>query len=438
MCDPAACPGMVQVHRHPAACPGEQDDDEEVESLSDEALLCRFLSRAEVGERMQAQYSISKTSEIVGRGSFGLVVAGISANGVPVAVKLQFAQRRGPNPAHSTWSTEGPLWEDLQRHPHPNIVHVLDIFVNSAAEVAALVMEAASMDLRRLMKASPGGVLPPTAATSACIDALCGLRHLHSRGIMHRDFKPGNLLVFLAPVFQVRLADMGSARQRSSGNMTVTVCTAWYRAPELFALSTKGAQGGYSLAADMWSFGAVAAEATIGQPIFGNVDELHVLAAMNRRVPIVADGSFDRPPGYDVKAIQKMTENRTWSRQKLADIILSPVRAPLRKLWDASLQHCLLWVPAQRKTADEMFELLQGSYSNILMSPSAPPLGEEWPHAATALPQQQQQQKRDTCQKNVDELFRKGSRSSAAVVAPAADQLVIDVDSASEEAAAET
>ena len=105
---------------------------------------------------------------------------------------------------------------------------VLDVIVDPAAPVAALVMEAALMDLRQLMKASAGNMLPPELAVIACTDALRGLQHLHGHNILHRDFKPGNLLVHFMPTFGIRLADLGSARQCIAGDMTLMVCIAWY------------------------------------------------------------------------------------------------------------------------------------------------------------------------------------------------------------------
>mmetsp|Transcript_3994 Transcript_3994/g.15946 ORF Transcript_3994/g.15946 Transcript_3994/m.15946 type:complete len:355 (-) Transcript_3994:1261-2325(-) len=66
--------------------------------------------------------------------------------------------------------------------------------------------------------------------------ALRGLRATHAAGIVHRDVKPGNLLVDAAGV--VKLADFGQCRPLSSpktdaGDYTHQVSTRWYRAPEL-------------------------------------------------------------------------------------------------------------------------------------------------------------------------------------------------------------
>jgi cyclin-dependent kinase 7 len=96
---------------------------------------------------------------------------------------------------------------------------------------------------------------------------LAGLDYMHSRWFMHRDLKPAN--VFLDTNTGIcKIGDFGFARtfgtahpgihdrKRSfAGNMTPTVCTMWYRAPELFYGSSY-----YGAGIDMWATGCILAE----------------------------------------------------------------------------------------------------------------------------------------------------------------------------------
>jgi len=71
---------------------------------------------------------------------------------------------------------------------------------------------------------------------------LCGLKYIHSANVLHRDLKPGNLLVNAD--CELKICDFGLARgytpgggtSRAAGNqgfMTEYVATRWYRAPEI-------------------------------------------------------------------------------------------------------------------------------------------------------------------------------------------------------------
>ena len=72
---------------------------------------------------------------------------------------------------------------------------------------------------------------------------LCGLKYIHSANVLHRDLKPGNLLVNAD--CELKICDFGLARGYSPGGtntaksaanqgfMTEYVATRWYRAPEI-------------------------------------------------------------------------------------------------------------------------------------------------------------------------------------------------------------
>ena len=89
------------------------------------------------------------------------------------------------------------------------------------------------------------------------LEAARGLAYLHGNGILRRDIKPGNVLVFsLDEVLDVngKLTDFGSSRNVNllMTNMTFTkgVCSPTYMAPEVLNKKRKKA-------ADVFSFGVM-------------------------------------------------------------------------------------------------------------------------------------------------------------------------------------
>eukprot|EP00117_Sycon_ciliatum_P035299 scpid52798/ scgid26791/ Mitogen-activated protein kinase 6 len=111
---------------------------------------------------------------------------------------------------------------------------------------------------------------------------LSGLEHIHSTNVLHRDIKPGNILVNVdnsgRPTV-VKIADFGLARAidgeySHDGYLTHAVSTRWYRAPELLLDRTS-----YTSTVDIWSTGCILAEFLLhGVVLFcgsNDTDQLH-------------------------------------------------------------------------------------------------------------------------------------------------------------------
>jgi mitogen-activated protein kinase 7 len=106
--------------------------------------------------------------------------------------------------------------------------HVLWYMTNILAEL----MEC---DLAAIIRS--GQPLTDAHFQSFIYQILCGLKYIHSANVLHRDLKPGNLLVNAD--CELKICDFGLARgfsvdpEENAGYMTEYVATRWYRAPEI-------------------------------------------------------------------------------------------------------------------------------------------------------------------------------------------------------------
>jgi len=119
---------------------------------------------------------------------------------------------------------------------HPNIVQVYDTGLDDHRHYIVMEYVDGRSGAQILQRQGPVG---PETAAEAGVQACAGLDYAHRRGIIHRDVKPGNLMVTGGPVgggeMTVKLTDFGIARAVEQTRITQVgsvVGTAAYLAPE--------------------------------------------------------------------------------------------------------------------------------------------------------------------------------------------------------------
>lgn len=119
---------------------------------------------------------------------------------------------------------------------HPNIVQVYDTGVDAGRHYIVMEFVDGRSGAQILQRQGP---VEPEVAAEIGIQACAGLDYAHRRGIIHRDVKPGNLMIVGGPLgggeMIVKLTDFGIARAMEQTRITQVgsvVGTAAYLAPE--------------------------------------------------------------------------------------------------------------------------------------------------------------------------------------------------------------
>ncbi len=181
----------------------------------------------------------------------------------PVALKVLAEHLAGDDTFRARFIREAKL---AGRLSHPNVVQVYD--AGETDEQPFIVMEYVSG--KTLAEC---GRLAPERVVSLGVQACAGLQHAHEAGLVHRDVKPGNLLLRDDGV--LKIADFGIARAAEATRHTqvgTLLGTAAYLAPEQIAGEDA------TTASDVYSLGAVLYELLTGRPPF-RFDSLAELAA---------------------------------------------------------------------------------------------------------------------------------------------------------------
>ncbi|HEX5594368.1 MAG TPA: protein kinase [Solirubrobacterales bacterium] len=203
---------------------------------------------------------------------------------------------------------------------HPNIVQVYDTGVDEGRHYIVMEYVEGRSGAQILQRQGP---VEPDLAAEIGIQACSGLDYAHRRGIIHRDVKPGNLMIVGGPVgggeMVVKLTDFGIARAIEQTRITQVgsvVGTAAYLAPE----QVRGEEA--TPATDVYALGVVLYQFLTGRlPYEGSsLAELAVRQQNEKPLPpSTYDSDIPEPLGAAVlRALEGDPNRRYASAEELA------------------------------------------------------------------------------------------------------------------------
>ena len=147
-------------------------------------------------------YRAASSKGRIGKGSFGTVYPAEYTDGCIYAVK--FSQAVIP----MQLEREAQALAALQSHPHPNVLPTIAFCAFEGLKMVQI-SPCAVDDLHTWLDKR---VVEPSVAHVLAQGACAGVAHLHGCKILHRDIKPGNMLIFVTPYLHLKLSDFGTVR----------------------------------------------------------------------------------------------------------------------------------------------------------------------------------------------------------------------------------
>ncbi|KQT89492.1 hypothetical protein ASG49_17265 [Marmoricola sp. Leaf446] len=239
-----------------------------------------------------------RVEDVIGRGGMGTVWSARDETLHRVVAVKQVGRLPGESVTDSARALREARSSAGLNHPH--VVTVFDV-VEEAGHLWLVMELVPGRSLSQIIKQD--GPLDPAVVADLGAQVADGLAALHAEGTVHRDVKPGNVLVRHDGV--AKISDFGIAR--TAGDATLTHAGSMTGTPTYFSPSL--ARGGSPAPEDdVWALGATLYAAVEGRPPYAQqpnpIAVLHEIVSTPPAPPVRAgilaqalDGMLDRDPG---------------------------------------------------------------------------------------------------------------------------------------------
>jgi serine/threonine protein kinase/WD40 repeat protein len=276
-----------------------------------------FLDPPEDGSHLGslAQFNIIR---IIGRGGMGVVLQAVDpCLQREVAIKILDPELSKDELAAERFCREARAAASIS---HENVVAVHQVEHDEAKDIPFLVMELISGESLE-KKLEREGRLSLREIVSIGMQTAAGLAAAHEKGLIHRDIKPGNILLEKSGQ-RVKLTDFGLARAAEDVRLTrsgLVAGTPLYMSPEQASGEELDARS------DLFSLGVVLYELAAGEPPFTGKTPLVVLKRLTDDQPVPLRERNPELPEWFVhivdRLLAKKPADRFQSAREVADML---------------------------------------------------------------------------------------------------------------------
>ena len=256
-----------------------------------------------------------KVTGIIAKGGMGVVYKAIHPSLKRYVVIKKMTARRNSGNAER-FKKEAQILLDLQS---PYIVHLFDYFTEAGYRyMVEELVDGIALD--KLIKKQTS--LPTPIAMLFMQDACYALKYAHSKDIVHRDIKPGNILI--SKRGEIKLADFGIASDADGDNVTATgvaLGTPAYMPPEQFEDSAS-----VDNRADIYALGIMLYEMLTGTKPYPSEFSLDTLKTI-KKGKYISPRTLDKSiPKSVCRLIHKMIQPKAKNRYQTIDGVLKAVK----------------------------------------------------------------------------------------------------------------
>jgi hypothetical protein len=276
-----------------------------------------FLDPPEDGSHLGSLFNFN-VLRVVGRGGMGIVLHAVdTCLQRDVAIKVLDPEVSKDELARERFCREARAAASIS---HENVVAVHQVDIDEDKDLPFLVMELVTGESLE-KKLEREGQITLREIVRIGMQTAAGLAAAHEKGLIHRDIKPGNILLEQSGQ-RVKLTDFGLARAAEDVRLTrsgLVAGTPLYMSPEQATGEELDARS------DLFSLGVVLYELAAGEPPFDGKTPLAVLKRVTEEQPVPLRQRNPDLPEWFVQIVDRLLakkpQDRFQSARQVADVL---------------------------------------------------------------------------------------------------------------------